>query len=229
MKKCFRCGHAKALDEFHKDKSRKGGRYPICIECYTVTRKQQYRSNLEYNREYKRRQAFKHRKKNRARGRRWYLANRNRVNERVKLYRARNKKRWSQYHLEWQRRNKPKMRAWHKRWLSTEHGKKVMLHHGRNYRAKIRGATGTHTLEEWEDLKKRFGFRCRMCKKKEPKIRLTRDHIIPISKHGSNFISNIQPLCGPCNSSKHNKIVSHSEVDVFELCGKHIPRPEDRK
>lgn len=71
-----------------------------------------------------------------------------------------------------------------------------------------RGATGKHTLKQWEALKAKCGYKCQHCGKKEPQVKLTRDHIVPISRGGSNDISNIQPLCKKCNSSKHNKLES---------------------
>ena len=34
---------------------------------------------------------------------------------------------------------------------------------------------------------------------------LTIDHVVPISRGGSNHMDNLRPLCRPCNSRKHNK------------------------
>jgi 5-methylcytosine-specific restriction endonuclease McrA len=69
--------------------------------------------------------------------------------------------------------------------------------------AKEKNAIGEHSLEEWVLLKESYGNSCAFCKST---FNLTKDHIIPLSKGGSNFIENIQPLCKSCNSKKHNKI-----------------------
>lgn len=72
-----------------------------------------------------------------------------------------------------------------------------------------RSADGTHNFGEWETLKVQYDFTCPSCKKSEPEIKLTLDHIIPLSKGGSNNIENIQPLCMPCNAKKHTKTIKY--------------------
>ena len=78
----------------------------------------------------------------------------------------------------------------------------------KNNRRRVRknNAEGSHTIGEWELLKKQYGFKCPSCGKKELDIKLTQDHIIPLFKGGSDYIENIQPLCRSCNSKKFLQI-----------------------
>lgn len=71
-----------------------------------------------------------------------------------------------------------------------------------NTRARTHGIVGTFTAQEWAHLKAFYHYRCLCCGKQEPEIKLTPDHVIPLSKGGLNFISNIQPLCLTCNVKK---------------------------
>lgn len=69
-------------------------------------------------------------------------------------------------------------------------------------RKRIRENGGKHTQEEWNQLREDYNFSCPSCGKKEPEIKLTRDHIIAVSAGGTDDIKNIQPLCVKCNASK---------------------------
>lgn len=74
------------------------------------------------------------------------------------------------------------------------------------YRARLKNAEGFFSRGDWELLKKQYGYKCPVCGKGEPKIKLTPDHVIPLSRGGSNWIENIQPLCIKCNVEKRTKI-----------------------
>lgn len=81
-------------------------------------------------------------------------------------------------------------------------------------RARKREAEGSHTIQEWESLKATYSFTCLACEKREPNITLTRDHIVPLEKGGSDSITNIQPLCARCNSKKNNKTIDYRNNEI---------------
>jgi hypothetical protein len=76
-------------------------------------------------------------------------------------------------------------------------------------RERIKKYGGLHSISEWENLKIQFNFTCPSCKKLEPEIKLTRDHILPLSMGGTDNIENIQPLCSICNSKKHTQTIKY--------------------
>jgi 5-methylcytosine-specific restriction endonuclease McrA len=68
---------------------------------------------------------------------------------------------------------------------------------------------GKFTGKEWQALKEFYNFTCLKCGRKEPEIKLTADHVLPLKLGGVNSIDNIQPLCGSCNSSKKDSHIDY--------------------
>lgn len=103
--------------------------------------------------------------------------------------------------VEWGRKNKEKRDIAKRKW--REKNKELTNHLTRSYHYRRKKASGSHTLQEWLELCHRHKNQCVYCKKD---CKLTEDHIIPLSKGGSNNIENIQPLCVSCNSKKGAKL-----------------------
>lgn len=101
-------------------------------------------------------------------------------------------------------------RVYRKRWR-VKYPDKNSFQNAR-WRARKNGASGSHTLEEWNELKRKFNYICPHCGKSEPEIELTQDHIIPLTRGGSDNIINIQPLCRSGNASKGNRMIKVATV-----------------
>lgn len=72
-----------------------------------------------------------------------------------------------------------------------------------------RRSLGTINKKEWLEKLESFGGKCVNCGSSE---KITIDHIIPVSKGGTNDTNNLQPLCSHCNSSKGTKIKDEEKV-----------------
>jgi 5-methylcytosine-specific restriction endonuclease McrA len=99
------------------------------------------------------------------------------------------------------RNQTPECKAYHKAYWQSPKGKIKLSVNQQKTRSKRRGAEGNHTTEEWLALKEQFGNICLRCKRHESELDrvLEQDHVIPLTKGGSNWITNIQPLCHDCN------------------------------
>ena len=76
-------------------------------------------------------------------------------------------------------------------------------------RARKRNAPGSFTGVEWYELCRLYEFHCLSCGVQFRYHELTVDHVIPLSRGGTNYIKNIQPLCKACNSTKHAKHIDY--------------------
>uniref|UniRef100_A0A6M3KP16 Putative homing endonuclease n=1 Tax=viral metagenome TaxID=1070528 RepID=A0A6M3KP16_9ZZZZ len=176
-KRCSKCKETKAISEFSKAKQRKSGYSPRCKECDRAYYEETRDRVLERGRERRSKPGYKERYAEYAKD--YASKNKDVLREKGRDYREKNKER------RWKLKNRDKVYAscWKRR-------------------SRKLNAPGSFTLEEWNALKKHYVFTCLACGKKEPEIKLSPDHVVPLSKGGSDFIENIQPLCAECNGRK---------------------------
>src|SRR5260221_10770205 len=76
--------------------------------------------------------------------------------------------------------------------------------HKHTRRARERGAEGYWTPQDIQNILKGQRGKCAECKKKLEKYHI--DHIVPLTRDGSNWPYNLQLLCPTCNLKKGNKL-----------------------
>jgi 5-methylcytosine-specific restriction endonuclease McrA len=128
----------------------------------------------------------------------YYKANRDKKAERKRAYRAANRDKVAKYNRAYREANRDKEAKYHRAWREANPEKERRVKARR--RARKAGAKGSHTAKQWEKLVKHYGGRCLCCGRND--VPMTADHIVPLCQGGSDSITNIQPLCLSCNSSK---------------------------
>lgn len=139
--------------------------------------------------------------------------------EKAKKYHSRHYQSHKAEHAEYQKARREKYNAYNRKYynanlekVKTSKHKTYLKRKGqalqewRNYRARKQNAEGKFTKAEWEQTKDKYGNRCLCCGSTES---LTADHIVPLKLGGTNYISNIQPLCKSCNSRKGAKVMDY--------------------
>lgn len=132
--------------------------------------------------------------------------------ERPLAYRQANKEKLNERGKVWKRANPDKVRANTRKWHKA-HPQVVKNWRKANpeaWRAQVQtrkalmaNAEGRHTGAELKALMEQQRGRCAYCRK-SIKTRYSVDHIEPLSRGGSNWITNIQLLCQSCNSAKQD-------------------------
>lgn len=99
----------------------------------------------------------------------------------------------------WQKANPEKVKASIAKWMAAhpESGRSAV----RRRRARLRSASGNHNELDIMALFERQDGSCAACSA-DIRRRYDVDHVMPLSRGGSNGPENLQLLCPPCNRSK---------------------------
>jgi 5-methylcytosine-specific restriction endonuclease McrA len=104
------------------------------------------------------------------------------------------------YGRTYRQRHPEKVAAKHRRWKEENPEQSRAIR--RNRRARLLNAPGVHTSEDIGKILKLQKNRCAYCRASFDETPYQVDHVLAISRGGSNDATNIQLLCRPCNSSK---------------------------
>lgn len=204
-KLCVPCGNAREAQRrknwWARNPTYAADRYWADPERYRAETRRRYEEDREAHRE---------------RSRRSYQAHRESALEYARAYRETHKAEIAEYRQHWYEANAEHARAYAREWAAANPERRrenfrawrkanpeAKRAHDHKRRARKAGALGEFTAEEFKALCEAFAHRCAYCD--QPCDALTADHVVPLSKGGTNYIDNIVPACKSCNSRKHDK------------------------
>lgn len=186
LKRCSKCGieYPPTKDFFFCHDQAANGLNPSCKKCCYARSRAYVMAHREQDLEYKR----AYRKRNPGVDRAYYQKNKSILLQKMREY---ERKHWVS--------TLARSRKWRK-----EHPERVQVW-VRNRRAKLKGSNGTHSLTDICSLLKSQNGQCVYCRA-DIRESFQVDHIMPVSKGGSNDPSNLQLLCKSCNLLKRDKL-----------------------
>lgn len=175
-----------------------GSRKEQSRRYYLANKAEILRKCAEYNRQ--------HADTRPAKSKEYAERNREKIIAKRKAHYQAHKEKFKEYH----ERNFERISKRHREYMKTYYAENAdaFQEYRRNRLARERGAAGSHTKKEVADLLIRQGRKCATCKtpiSKNGKTAYHLDHVLPISKDGSNDIGNLQLLCVKCNLRKAAK------------------------
>ena len=131
------------------------------------------------------------------------------ISEYKKKWSEQNSDRVAAYKREYYERNREDVIARSEEWErnNAEKVRQFKANNRRTRRAAKYASSGNFTAQEFEELCEEYGNRCLCCG--VTGVVLEADHVVPLSRGGSDDIGNIQPLCGTCNRGKFVETVDY--------------------
>jgi len=218
----FRCGHPKSPEN-----TAPNGKGTACRECARARQRRTYQANLEKAREKARERTMRHRRKNGvqeghansrktecAQGHEYTAENTYtapsgaRQCKTCRRVRVRESfERHGDVYLQRQREkyaaDPEKTLAANRAWAKANPEKAALVHRIKRQRKR---AAGTLSTADWRSVLAAYGSACLCCGSDDPP---TIDHVVPLSRGGSNTVDNVQPLCNGCNMRKATKTIDY--------------------
>jgi len=196
LKRCTKCKKVKPLDKFHQNHRNADGRVPQCRSCL---------SPRAVDRERLRKQGFKH------------CPSCKQIKPLKEFYLRTNgkpmsacKSCFSVRRAIYYRKNSERAYAAGRAWMKANPEKRRQ--YLENYRAYKNQAPGTWVAEDVTAMWAAQNGICIYCKTDLPSNYHV-DHVIPLSRGGDNWPSNLQLLCPSCNISKRTR--THEEYLAY--------------
>jgi len=203
-KRCRKCGATKPVDAFGRDRSRPDGRFPWCLECKRAWESARREANIDAERARGRASYARHRERRIA-----AVAERYRSDPAVRAAHLDAARRYVERHPDRRAASTARYAAANRdyyadakrRWRAAnlDRAREIARNAQRRRKARRMGAAGSCSEAQLRGRWDYYGGLCWLCRAPADTI----DHVVALSRGGSEWPANLRPACRSCNSRKH--------------------------